>query len=290
MNTERESETTPGFLANAVEKLKGRTVMLLGDTGTGKTKLACDLVERLIEQGDAAALVSADMGQPCVGVPTCMGLAMGSPWNRPAALWFVGDVTPRGNLLPTVVGASRLVRRAREKGAHSVVVDTTGLVQGPVGLALKYHKALASGVNCVVALPRSDELGGAIELLKGICPTVYRQPPAPGAFDRSAAERKASRESRLRDHFQGGAVRWVDRTQVIGADWAATSLGSHAPPPRTVVGLLDRDGFCLGLGLIEEVRPDRVALFTANDALGEFVRARTGRLRLDRRAGFAEVR
>lgn len=265
--------------------------MVIGATGTGKTKLASDLVRQLIKGGGSAALVSADMGQPCVGVPTCMALAMEDTLDRAAALWFVGDVTPRGNLLPSVVGTARLVERARAEGARTVVVDTTGFVEGPSGLALKYHKALAARVDCVVALQRSDELRETIELLEGICQTIYRQRPVPKARDRSASERKAYRESRYRDHFKGAEVRLLDHARLVGSNWAPrTSLGRGELPPGTVAGLLDREGFCLGLGLIEDIRADRLALFTACERLDAVGQVQVGRIRLDRAAGFAEVR
>ena len=91
-----------GFL----EELKERTVMLIGAVGTGKTWLAERLVEKLTEAGILTSLVAADMGQPSVGVPSCLGLSTSPPWDQPAACWFVGDITPVGNLLPTVVGTA----------------------------------------------------------------------------------------------------------------------------------------------------------------------------------------
>jgi len=291
MNPDKEFRASASALVDAVDRLTGRTIMVVGATGTGKTKLARDLMAGLTEEGDSVALVSADMGQPSVGVPTCMGLAMQVSTDRPAGLWFVGDVTPRGNLLPTVVGTARLVQRAREEGAQTVVVDTTGFVEGSPGLALKYHKALAARVDCVVALQRSDELREMLELLEGICPVIYHLRPVPEAEDRSAAERKAYREARYREHFMGGEVRRIDHARLIGSNWApAISLSPDDLPPGTVAGLLDQGGYCLGLGLIEEVQIDRLALFTACEVLDAVDRVQVGRLCLDRAAGFAEVR
>ncbi len=119
--------------------LRGRTAMLVGATGVGKTTLARSLASALSASAGPVALVSADMGQQSVGVPTCIGLSLGEPWDRATAMWFVGDITPRGNLLPTVVGTAMLAQRARAEGARTMIIDTTGMVGDPLGPLLKYH-------------------------------------------------------------------------------------------------------------------------------------------------------
>jgi hypothetical protein len=58
-----------------------------------------------------------------LGVPTCAALALEPPWKAPGAMWFVGDVSPRGHLLQMVVGTARLAARARDAGAATVVSD-----------------------------------------------------------------------------------------------------------------------------------------------------------------------
>ncbi len=270
---------------------KTRTVMVVGATGTGKTRLARHLVERLAGEGRTVGFVTADMGQPSVGVPTCLALSMPGLRDQPSASWFVGDVTPQGNLLPTVVGTARLAEHARKEGADTVVVDTTGLVEGPVGRALKYHKALAAGADCILAVERHCELDQMLTLLRGVCPKIDRVRPVPEAKDRDRLERRAYREDRYRAHFRGGGVRSFDAACLIGSDWAPPPVPNGAEPlVGTVVGLLDRKGFCLGLGLIEEFQPDQLSVYTACSTPEAVVRVQAGRVRLDRHADFSEVR
>src|SRR5881296_2169024 len=105
--------------------------MVIGGPGTGKSHLASYLAENFRGSRGRVGLVSADPGQPSLGVPTCAALE--PPWNTPEAMWFVGDVSPRGHLLQTVVGTARLAARARDGGAATVVIDPSGLAQGALG-------------------------------------------------------------------------------------------------------------------------------------------------------------
>jgi polynucleotide 5'-hydroxyl-kinase GRC3/NOL9 len=223
------------------------------------------------------------MGQASVGVPCCLGLSLGPAWDEPAALWFIGATSPVGHLLPAVAGTARLARRARAEGVRTLLVDTTGLVAGPVGRVLKYHKAVAVGADRVIALQRAAELEPLLALLEGPCPVVHRLAPAPEAHDRSPAERKSYREARFRAHLHGGSLLPFDPGQLLGPDWTlGWGPAAAAALPDTVVGLLDAEGFCLALGVLEEGGPDRIGVHTAWRRPGAVARIQLGRLRLTR--------
>jgi polynucleotide 5'-kinase involved in rRNA processing len=281
---------TPEATWNQIlQQAKGRTVMVIGAAGTGKTRLAGRLVEDLGDEEGPIGFVAADMGQPAIGVPTCLALSMSGLQDPPAALWFIGDVSAQGNLLPMVVGTARLADRARSEGARTVIIDTTGLAQGPVARALKYHKALAARVDCLLALERKRELEETVALLGAICPVVHRLPPEPEAVDRSRAQRKSYREARYREHFQDGKIRCLDRVLVFNPEWAPTPPPSEdRPMSGTVAGLLSQEGFCLALGLVKEAEASRALVYTACDNLDTVAAVQLGTLRLDREAEFAE--
>jgi hypothetical protein len=59
--------------------------------------------------------------------------------------------------------------------------------------------------------------------------------------------------------------------------------------PGTVVGLLDRDGFGLALGLFEEAHADWVAVDTGWKEPEAIVRVQLGKIRVNRHAGFGEL-
>jgi polynucleotide 5'-hydroxyl-kinase GRC3/NOL9 len=243
-------------------QLRG-TVLVIGKPGLGKTSLVRYLAEQLTTEGCRVGVLSTDMGQASVGVPTCLGLSLTPPWQEAAASWFIGDTTPVGNLLPTVVGAAQLTRRAHQQQVQTLLVDTTGLVDGPLACVLKYHKSVAIGVDHVVALQRDSELEMLLAVLQPTCRAVHCVHPTAAARDRSPGERKQYRETQFLAHFQGGVIVEFDLGRLLNPDWTL-GLGPQraVPRPGTVVGLINQDGFCLGLGLLEEIGPDRTLVFT----------------------------
>jgi polynucleotide 5'-hydroxyl-kinase GRC3/NOL9 len=262
---------------DATKRLTRGVVMVIGEAGTGKSHLSRWLAARAGARAVSAALVSADMGQPSVGVPTCVALATEPPWAEASALWFVGDTTPRAHVLPMVAGTAALVRRARAGGAELVVIDTSGLVAGAMGRAVKYHEAVATGAEDVVVLQRGRELEPLVRVLAGAVARVHRVMPAAPARDRTRAERQDYRHERFRAHFAGATVQRFRRAQLLDL---AGSLGSEMPLPGTVLGLLDASGFCLGLGVHVETRRETVDVSTAVRESDAVARLQVGSLRL----------
>jgi polynucleotide 5'-kinase involved in rRNA processing len=219
-----------------------------------------------------------------------MVLSTAEPYDRPAATWFVGDVSPRGSMLPSVVGTARLVRRAKAEGAQTVVIDTTGLIEGQPGLVLKYHKAIAAGVDAVVALQRESELELLLGMLGGLCPAAHRLPVAPETQERSAAQRTQFRQERYAAYFDGSELLRVETARLLDVDWSPDPVRRQKfPLPGAIVGLLDAEDFCLGIGLVEKLLPGKLVLFTPWTDPDAVVRMRLGKIRLDRQAGYAEI-
>jgi len=216
---------------------------------------------------------------------------MEKPYDRASTMYFIGDVTPRGNLLQTVVGTTRLVSRARASGAKTVVVDTMGMVDGETGRVLKYHEAVAAGADCVVALQRETELEAILGLLSGVCPSVHRQPVAPDAKDRNTGQRREFRKQRYQAYFQDGESLRFDVSGMIGTVWAPAPLRRQQyPQPGTVIALLDDQDFCLGIGLVEKILPNHVTTFSPPCDPDTVARLKLGKIRLDRNAGYVEMR
>lgn len=266
-------------------QLRGRlghgTIFVIGRPGFGKTWLVRYLANHLAAQGQSVGVLSTDMGQASVGVPTCLGLSLAAPWQEPAASWFIGDTTPIGHLLPTVVGAAQLAERARRLHVTTLLVDTCGLVDGQLGSILTYHTAVAIGVDHLVALQQSSELEPLVALLQGPCRAIHRLHPAAAAHDRSPNERKQYREARLQAYFRGGTIVEFDPRGLLNLDWSlGLGPGRIAPVPGSVVGLLDPQGFCLGLGLFRELRTDRLLLFTTWRDREAIARVQVGRIQL----------
>ena len=254
------------------------TLLVAGAGGRGKSTLARWLVGQLARTLDRVALVDCDPGQTNVGVPGCVGLALTGPWEAPAAAWFVGATTPARHLLPLVVGAARLADLARARGAQAVVLDAPGMVDGALARVLHHHLAAAAGVDQVIAIAARDELDDLLALLDAPERRVERVGPAAGARDRSADERRRHREGRFAAHLASARTRLFSPRRVVGADWRFGGIADLAP--GTALGLLDGDGFCLGLGVVEEVHADRLAVLTPVADV-PVVRLAVGDFRLD---------
>lgn len=237
----------------------GERILLLGATDSGKSTFALYLFQRLLEAGLHPAYLDCDIGQSTLGLPTTMNLAIasgvlrtaeeGAPFPpQPGASFFVGSITPRGHMLPLLVGCQRLLQQAWELGARSVVVDTTGLVdpaQG--GLALKQWKVELIRPQTVIALVKGRELEPILWPLRlAGSPRVVELPVSPEARPRDRAERIARRQRLLNRYFRGAGLLSFPLGRLPIFDLYRAAAGRLA-------GLLDAHGFTLALGVVEKL-------------------------------------
>jgi polynucleotide 5'-hydroxyl-kinase GRC3/NOL9 len=211
-------------------------LLLLGANDTGKSTLTLALANAAVARGLAVAVVDADVGQSEVGPPGTLSLArVRAPVEsltllRPGAMAFVGSVTPVGHLLPVVVGTKRLAERALARGAELVLVDTSGLVDGEIGRALKLHKIDLLAPDRVLALERREELSPLLRLLNGRTTRVERLPVAAGARPKPPGLRRARRQARLGHYLAEARPLCVDAREIPAAGgWL---FGGEALAPR----------------------------------------------------------
>jgi polynucleotide 5'-hydroxyl-kinase GRC3/NOL9 len=244
----------PQWLDLGHEDLCG-TIMVIGESDTGKSTLARYLYQHHCRQGRRVAYLDADIGQSTLGVPTTLNLAVvGEPGNDsfppqgPRAVFFVGATTPRGHMLPTVIGTYQLQQRALALGADVVVVDTTGLVdKAQGGKALKQWKIELLAPRVVISLQRRRELEPILWPLRRD-PRVrcVELAVSPYVLQRSRGTRIARRRERLSQYFHGAQVRPVSLGQVATYDLELLAVGA-------ILAFQDGDGLTLGLGVIEKV-------------------------------------
>ena len=153
----------PSWKAALEDLRQARTILLLGATDTGKTTFLTWLANILLAQERRIAIVDADVGQSSLGPPTTIGLGVvAAPFQRlqdvPAvALYFVGATSPRGHLVPMVVGTKRLVDGAQRLEVGQVIIDTCGYISADGGQALKYYQIDLIDPDVVVCLQRGKE-------------------------------------------------------------------------------------------------------------------------------------
>lgn len=266
------------------EDLRG-TVMLIGDSDTGKSALAQFLLQCLARQGIPAAYLDTDLGQSTLGLPTTLNVALAGaggagafPPKGARAAFFVGSTTPRGHMLPTVIGAHRLQQKALALGAQSIVVDTTGLVDSSQGgTALKQWKIELLAPQIVIGLQRHQELEPILwPLRRDKRLRCIELQVSSHAIERTRQERVDYRRERLAQYFQSAMPCLVSLRTMAVYDLGLMAVGA-------LLALQDAEGFALGLGVVEraERAAGNVVIYTPMSDLAGVESLRFGAARWD---------
>ncbi len=248
-------DTLKEFIKNGLDAdaaLSARSVLVIGGPDTGKTTLA----RALAAQMDNAALVDLDMGQSNVGPPATVawGRSSGDGEVRAEEFYFTGSLSPPGSLLPTLAGARYMLDCALA-ACERAIIDTTGLVAGPVGLVLKQYKIELLSPDVVVALERGGELGHILSSFVRVDrPLIQRVAPPAGARRRDAEQRAAYRAKRFEEYFRASRLIEVDLNDV-DVRYTGGALDSAAGLVSRVVSLRRGTREDLALGVIERFTP-----------------------------------
>jgi len=229
-------------------------VLVLGATDTGKSTFIRRLLHRLVERGVACTLVDADPGQKHIGPPACITSAnyrylYELRMERLSGMYFVGSTSPRGHMLPVVVGTSKLASAA---SGRVTVVNTSGYVSN-AGSYLKCAKIEVLEPELLVALERRGELE---HLVRAYSHLNWLRLPVPEAVrEKSPEERRAARRERFRRYFESAVV--------VEAELSGMRLqrGSELAE-NMLVGVADERGRTLGLGIVLELDEKRIRLLT----------------------------
>jgi polynucleotide 5'-hydroxyl-kinase GRC3/NOL9 len=233
--------------------LKG-TVMVIGRSDTGKTTLARYLFHQLCRHYGKVGFLDCDVGQSTLGLPTTMTMALSataegsnSPSRGEAFSYFIGSTSPRGHMLPTVVGARKLQVKAQEMGAEAIVVDTTGLVDRAAGGgALKHWKIELLQPLALVSLARGSELEHILwPWRRDRRVRVHELRVSKHVQERERETRIRYREKRFRNYFSKAGDLKVSLRNTVVFSIEEMSRGR-------VLAFQDEEGFALALGVAQE--------------------------------------
>ena len=234
---------------------RARVTLILGTSDTGKTFLTARLAAALAARGERVAVVDADVGQSEIGPPTTVGLGRVSRALArlgDAEVWaleFVGDTSPVRYIRETAEATGRLVRRALDAGFERVLVDTGGLVEGPLGLALKRAKVRAADPDLVLVLQRREESEPIARALESAArPRVLRLAPSPAVVRRTATRRREHRERALREYLARATTLTLPTERVPLRDRRGQPLTSVAE--GLLLGVLGAAGETLGIARV----------------------------------------
>ena len=196
---------------DVIRKEKGIAI-LLGATDTGKTTLAKFLIAQLSTRKIKVAFVDADIGQPSLGPPATIGLVLfESPPDleniQPHEIFFIGSATPEENLPLHLRGVKRMVDKAITYGAQVVLVDTTGLVSGEVGIELKMRKINLLAPCIILVLQKFEELEDILTLIRGNpLLKIHPLPVSEQTRSKSKEARRIYRTRKYQEYFQGSEI------------------------------------------------------------------------------------
>lgn len=227
-------------------------IFLLGQTDTGKTTFAKELIKRYLEKNKKVAFIDSDVGQSTIGPPTTIGLKLikcneDAHNNNYSNLYFVGSTSPRGYFLPMVIGTYKL-SQIFLKSVYSTIIDTTGLVLGDYGQNLKFYKINLILPGYLVIFEKEDELKSYREMFKNnkkIKTFIIKIKD--DIKERSYAQREEYREGKFREYFKKG------KEQILNLG----ELSSFPPIVEfksriqkfNVLGLEDEYNKLLGIGI-----------------------------------------
>ena len=235
---------------------EGGTTLLLGATDSGKSTLARWLVGSLAAAGAAVALVDTDVGQSALCLPGTVG--MGGAEYRCQEFSFLGSANAARIIPALTEAAGRFAARARHEAA-AVIIDTTGLIDGIPGIALKVGKIRETRPDRVVAIQREGECEPILSHLGST--GVYRLLPSPHVARRSPEARARRRRMRLAAYFARAplieALIHADEAEFLRLG-RRIELPQGPPLPGTVIGL-NREDVTLALGIVTEADGESVA-------------------------------
>ncbi len=211
----------------------GGAAMVLGAPDSGKSTLSRYLVYRAFIAGKPTALVDLDLGQSHLGPPAALGLGLfpprfpGDDSLFPDALYFIGQTSPVAAVLEVTVGCRVLADLARDRGISHVVVNTSGLVQGPAAFRLKVAQAELLRPSLILGLAWGGELDLLLRAMAANNDSLVSRLPVSGRATRKTMEmRRAYREARFRAYF---AEARTLRLPLRDLRWRGLPLGQSRP-------------------------------------------------------------
>lgn len=208
------------ILANKVIH-PNNVIMVIGGVDTGKSTLCRFLAETALDKGLTAGLVDADVGQSWIGPPTAVGMKVLNSIDEldgfADSLYFVGYLSPERHLLQCVTGTKLMVDAALNKGAQVVIIDTTGLIDPPIGVVLKQHKVELVRPDHLVCVQHTRELMPIVESYKHTTEfQIHSIKRSKSVIRRNTEERRRFRQQRFEKYFRNYEVEEIPFDQFRG--------------------------------------------------------------------------
>ncbi|MFQ6050946.1 MAG: Clp1/GlmU family protein [Candidatus Hydrothermarchaeota archaeon] len=196
--------------------------MIVGGVDTGKTTLTTYIANQCFENNLRTIVIDADLGQSSIGPPTTISLGIVnrkisrlSDLNMESG-FFVGSTSPNHHLLQCISGLRLLLDKALQLKGDVILIDTSGMISGGPGRALKIHKTMLIKPNFLFILRKGKELDYLINIFRNINVRPLEVPEEVRGTSRE--ERRFFRELAFRNYFSNAREIEFDlkKVKVIG--------------------------------------------------------------------------
>ncbi len=275
----------PGWEALTGELIRRPgTVIVIGEVDSGKSTLVRYLCHRLVNADIEVSIVDSDIGQSSLGLPGTISMKV---FRRPEdvgrfkfkKMFFIGTTNPARKISSVVAGTKLMVDLCR-KASGVIIVDTTGLVAGGVGRALKVRKIHVVVPDHVIALQRKDELEHILGALSDV--RIHRLEVSEKTRTRSRAERIRYREEKFDAYFRHPLSEFLLRGDkvIFLQDDKPFSLEDERTSEGTLVGL-NRGRNTVAVGAITRSWSRTIAVAAPVRSIGKVDRVLFGEIVYD---------
>lgn len=238
----------------------GKKLIVIGGSDSGKSTFILYLANEIFKIGKKVGVLDLDIGQSNIGPPGTIGFGIvrenlnNLSEIEPEKAYFIGGVSPKGNLLQLVVGSFKLLKEMEKKFLDYILIDTTGLVNGMIAEVLKHNKIEVLDPDYIIIFEDENEIDNLINPFIYENKKIIKIKPSSNSIERTRLERMEYRNKKFREYFSNSKRIKIhfNENNIIGYD-----LKKYTPLQNSIVGFLDKDRFLLYLGILESIDNDR---------------------------------
>ncbi len=272
--------------ADLLDKLKRNegAAIILGTTDSGKSTLAKFLIKNLLPENHKVSFVDSDIGQSSLGLPgTICQKTFHKPEDindfRPEKIFFIGSLSPAEKIGFMIEGTKTMANASRVKTAKKIIIDTTGLITGEIGRALKIGKIRAVGPRHIIALQRHDELEHILAMVEG--KMVHRLHVSQYVKRRYRERRIQYREKKFMEYFEDPYRMEIPLKNVeFFYNGNPFNRKVRYIKQGSLLGL-NQNGDTIAVGIFEKISMNKVAIITPLENCQDINRIVVGDILLD---------
>lgn len=229
------------------------TVLIIGKTDAGKSTLIRYLIKSMLSGCIPVTLVDSDIGQSSLGPPgtICMKLFRDEKdFNafQFESMSFLGTTNP-AMVIPMMIETCKKMADIGRKTSEITLIDTTGLISGNPGKALKTGKIKTIDPEHIIAVWQKEELDHI--LTSAVALNIHWIRAARAVKARSRTTRIRYRQKRLDAYFNRQLFGFMLNKDRVKTFYHAhpIRLEEHKFPQGTVIGLNHYED-TVGLGIV----------------------------------------